>query len=197
MLKLFVPQHTWTNIFFSNFDQASKEGKTAWKLRKEAIDEVDAAVKKCSSLIDTSPQHAKQLGELMRTLRDRLSDSQGNLKPLSARVIGSLLAVTDKGAQVKLGKLVYGPLINAAISDIKKPMREASLEALRCSITVPSIEGGGVNSDALEGFMNAISSELNDGAMKVRLTLRFHQIYNTPLTLFAPVHQGHWSARTT
>lgn len=145
---------------------ASKESKTAWKLRKQAIDEVDAALKKCSALIDTSPQRSKQLGELTRTLRDRLSDSQGNLKPLSARVIGTLLSLTDRNAQVKLGKLVYGPLINGAISDIKKPMREAALEALRSSTRVSSIEGGGLNKDALEGFVNAMASELNDTAIK-------------------------------
>lgn len=120
-------------------------------------------------MIDTSPQSTKQLAELLRALRDRLSDSQGNLKPLSARVIGSLLSVTDRAAQAKLGKLVCGPLINAAISDIKKPMREASLTALRLSTTVSSIEGGGLNKEALESFVNAMASELNDTAIKVRL----------------------------
>ena len=65
--------------------QGSKESKTAWKLRKQAIDEVDGAVKKCSALLDTSPQNLKRLAELLRALRDRLSDSQSNLK------VGSLL----------------------------------------------------------------------------------------------------------
>ena len=110
----------------------------------------------------------KALAELLRALRDRLSDSQGNLKPFSARVIGALLSVTDKTAQVKLGKIVYAPLMNAAMTDIKKPMREASLEALRLSITVPSIEGGGLNKDALESFLTAFAGEVNDTALKVR-----------------------------
>lgn len=127
---------------------------------------MDTALKRCSALIDTSPQCSKQLAELVRCLRDRLSDSQGNLKPLSARVIGSLLSVSDKSAQAKFGKLVYGPLINATMNDIKKPMREASLEALRLATTVSSIEGGGFNRDALEGLVNSIASEVNEAAMK-------------------------------
>lgn len=134
-------------------------------------------------MIDTSPQCSKQLVELVRTLRDRLSDSQGNLKPLSARVIGSLLSVTDRAAQAKYGKLVYGPLINAAMTDIKKPMREASLEALRQSTTLSSIEGGGLNLDALESFVNSIASELNEAAMKVsQCGCHFSQAVNRPQT---------------
>lgn len=105
--------------------------------------------------------------ELLRALRDRLSDSQGNLKPLAARVIGSLFAVMDKAAQAKLGKIVYGPLINATMTDIKKPMRDASLEALRQAMSLPPIEGGGLNDDVLESFINALAGELNDAALKV------------------------------
>jgi hypothetical protein len=124
-------------------------------------------LKKCSGLIDTSPQYSKPLSELMRALRDRLSDSQGNLKPLSARVIGSLLSVMDKHAQAKFGKLVYGPLINNAISDIKKPVRDSALEALKQGTTVSQIEGGGLNKECLEPFVSSMANELSDTAMKV------------------------------
>lgn len=61
-------------------EQGSKESKTAWKLRKQAIDEVDGAVKKCTALLDTSQHNLKRLAELLRALRDRLTDSQSNLK---------------------------------------------------------------------------------------------------------------------
>jgi hypothetical protein len=138
-------------------------------MRKQAIDEVDAALQKCSSLLDCSSQSLKQLAELTRALRDRLSDSQSNLKPLSARVIGTLLSFTDKSAQPKLGKIVYGPLIHAALNDIKKPVRDAALEALRLSISVSSIEGGGINNETLEPFVAALANEVTDAAVKVGL----------------------------
>jgi cytoskeleton-associated protein 5 len=155
-----------TNVpYFLLLSKGSKDGKTAWKLRKQAIDEVDAAVNKCSALIDTSS--IKQYVELLRALRDRLSDSQGNLKPLAARVIGNIFSAMDKAAQAKLGKLVFAPLITATMTDIKKPMREASLEALRQATTIPSIEGGGLNEDVLDSFTNALASEINDTALKV------------------------------
>ena len=128
---------------------------------------MDAALQKCSSLVDCSQQSLKQLAELVRALRDRLSDSQGNLKPLSARVIGLLLSLTDKSTQPKLGKIVYGPLINCAVNDIKKPVRDSSLEALRLSITVSAIEGGGLNKDTFEPFVAALANEVNETSAKV------------------------------
>lgn len=73
----------------------------------------------------------------------------------------------DKPTQARLGKIVYGPLINAAMSDIKKPMRDACLEALHQATTSPSIEGGGLNEAVLESFANALAGELNDAALKV------------------------------
>lgn len=142
----------------------SKDGKTSWKLRKEAIDAVDDAMGKCAGLVDSSP--AKQLIELIRALRDRLSDTQINLKPLAARAIGSVLGNVDPVAQAKLGKIVYAPLLCAAMNDIKKPMREASLASISKIIRAPEMEGNAVNRDALEGLVTALASEINETAVK-------------------------------
>ena len=84
-------------------------------------------------------------------------------------MIGSLFAVIDATTQVKLGTIVHAPLINAAISDIKKPMREASLLALQLSTTKPAIEGGGLNTEALESYLGSLADEINDTALKVSL----------------------------
>lgn len=170
MVRYFSYRRVWRpNILppLEHYSQGAKDGKTAWKIRKQAIDEVDAAVSKCSALLDTSPPALKRLAELVRALRDRLSDSQGNLKPLSARVIGSLLSVTDAHAQAKLGRIVHSPLINGAVNDIKKPVREASLDALIASTTLSSFEGGEINKEAVEGFLAALADEINDTSLKV------------------------------
>ena len=142
----------------------AKEGKAAWKLRKEALDAVEDAMKNATGVIDSSA--AKQLVELIKALRDRLSDTQINLKPLAARAIGKVVGNIDSAAQVKLGKLVYGPLINASMNDIKKPMREASLESLNQVIRTPEIDGASVNRDTLEGFVTSLATEINDTAVK-------------------------------
>jgi cytoskeleton-associated protein 5 len=142
----------------------AKEGKTAWKLRKEALDAVEDAIKSCTGVIDSSS--TKQFVDLIRALRGRLSDTQMNLKPLAARSIGKILGNIDSSAQAKLGKIVYAPLINAAMNDIKKPMRDASLESLNQIIRSPDIDGGKVNRETLDGFVSALASEINETAVK-------------------------------
>jgi len=149
--------------------QGSKDGKASWKIRKEALDDVDAALKRCSGLLDVSGSRMKQVVALLRALRDRLTDTQINLKPLAARVIGVLLSTVDKSTQAKLGRMVFAPLINAAMNDIKKPMRDAALGALQAGTTLASLEGEGVNDEALEEFVTALVSEVNERATRVRL----------------------------
>lgn len=110
------------------------------------------------------------LAKLSKALRDRLSDTQINLKPIAARVIGGMLSSVDKATQAKIGKIVFGPLITAAMNDIKKPMRDASLEALKAGTTVASLDGGGINAEALEEFVVALVNEVNERSSRVSIT---------------------------
>ena len=99
-------------------------------------------------------------------------------------MIGCLFAVMDKSTQAKLGKIVFAPLINATMTDIKKPMRDASLEALRQATTIASIEGGGLNEEVLDSFANAFAGEINDTAIKVR----FKNVWKYLLPTFLADH---------
>ena len=53
------------------------------------------------------------------------------------------------------------------MNDIKKPMRDASLEAIRAGITASSLDGGGLNDLALEGLVSALVTEVNDSSVRV------------------------------
>lgn len=145
--------------------QGSKEGKTAWKMRKEAMDEVAAALEKCNGIISTAS--LKSLVELLRALKERMSDSQSNLKPVASRIIGSILSSVDRGSQAKLGKVVYASLVNAVMNDNRKPMREASLEALKVGTQLSPLEGTGPNELSLEPLMVALVGELGESELKV------------------------------
>lgn len=118
-------------------------------------------------MIDVSGHRLKHLVELSRALKDRLSDTQINLKPIAARTIGALLSKVDKGTQAKLGKVFFAPLINAAMNDIKKPMKDASIDALTAGTTASSLEGDGLNEEALEVFVSALVAEVNEGSSRV------------------------------
>ena len=145
----------------------SKEGKTAWKHRKQALEDVGAALEKCSGLISTSPQTLYAgLVELVRAMKDRLSDSQSNLKPIAAKNIGSLLSHCDRVAQAKLGKLVFGPLINASMTDNKKMMRDGAIMALQAGTELHAMEGGGSNPLALDCLVGCLVSELKGSDFK-------------------------------
>ena len=144
----------------------SREGKTAWKVRKEAMDEVDAVLKKCIGLISTTPSQLKALVDLLRALRERLTDSQSNLKPIAARLIGLILGSVEKTSQGTLGKLVFAPLLNAAINDGRKPMRDAALKALSDGTKAPELEGGEPNGLALESLMVAFVGEVGPTEIK-------------------------------
>lgn len=147
--------------------QGSKEGKTSWKLRKEALEEVEAAVEACCGSIDTNSSRLKQLVELTRSIRDRISDTQINLRPMAARLIGAMLSSVDQNTQAKLGKIVFAPLINAAINDMKKILRDESLNAISAGVTISGIQGNGLNELAAENFVSAFVAEVNEAAIRV------------------------------
>jgi len=164
--------HVFSCVSLSPYSiaQGSKEGKTAWKLRKEALEEIESTIVGCSGLIETDESQMRQLVELIRGLRDRLSDTQINLRPIAARIVGSMLSAVEKSCQAKLGKIVFAPLINAAMNDIKKPLRDASLTSIKAGITASDLDGGGLNELALEYFVAALVSEVNETAIRVSVS---------------------------
>ena len=147
----------------------SNDGKTAWKARKAAMEDLEDVMKRCTGLLDTTS--LKFLVDLLRSLRDRLSDSQSNLKPVAARLIGVIMSATDATSQAKLGKVVYGPLINSAMNDSRAVMHDACMEALKLGTSLPKAEGGGTNVQALEPFLIGLVGELDESDFKVRIFL--------------------------
>jgi hypothetical protein len=132
--------------------------------------------------------------ELIRILRERLSDTQINLRPLAARVVGLVLSSVDKCSQAKIGKIVYTALINSAMNDIKKPVRDASLEAIRQGITVSSLDGDGLNDLGMEGLVGALVEEVNESSIRVRLYYINSVFVFSFSHTFAP---GGWIARNS
>ena len=140
--------------------------KKSWRNRKDALDEVDAALGKCGGLLSTEGKVFVQLKQLAANLRLRINDSQSNLKPLAASVIGSLLSHLDDTAQAKLGSVVFPALVNAAMNDMKKTMRDAAVSALELGTDSPKQNGGGTNALSVEAFISSLESELSDAAIK-------------------------------
>jgi hypothetical protein len=115
--------------------------------------------------LETSPASLKALADLIKSLRDRLSDTQINLRPIAARAIGELLCLLDAPSQAKLGKLAFPALLNSAMNDIKKPVRDASLNSIKAGVRISSMDGGVFNELAAEVLIGCL--EVNDTAIKV------------------------------
>lgn len=130
------------------------------------MEDLDATLQRCPGLIDTNK--LKPLVELLRAVRERLNDSQSNLKPVAARLIGVILSCSDAPTQAKLGKLVYGPLINSAMNDSRKIMHDACMEALVAGTSLSKLEGSGPNELALEPYIVSLVGELDESDFKVR-----------------------------
>lgn len=136
--------------------------------------------------MDTSPSQRKKLADLSRALRERLSDTQINLKPVAAKAIGRLLSAVDSATQAKLGKIVYSPLLNAAMSDIKKPMRDACLAALRAGTALHPIEGGGLSIETVEPLVSSLIGEITESTIRVRTARPLQTILQDNISLTLP-----------
>ena len=142
------------------------DGKNAWKLRKESMEQVIHEANKCCGLLSTNAQSYSNLKELMIALRSRMNDSQSNLKPLAANAMASILCRVDEQSQAKFGKAVFPSLVTASMTDTKKAMRDASRLALEAGTLIPEHNGGGVNSLAFDALVVSLKSELSDAAIK-------------------------------
>ncbi|TMW65550.1 hypothetical protein Poli38472_008192 [Pythium oligandrum] len=105
-------------------DMKCEEDKTAWKKRLAAMDSVQAICEGAGCAIEFT----KPVIELMKGLKARLSDSNANLKVKAAQVIG--VVASSIGPEVAKLSKGLGPSLLSGVSDNKKNMQVASIEAL-------------------------------------------------------------------
>ncbi len=103
------------------------KGKDAWKGRKAAIEDIIAACKASGQHIEAN----RAAADVVKGLKERLSDSQSNLKPLAASAIAEVMVSLPTDAAPKFCRLFHEALLGC-ISDNKKLMREAAISALDC-----------------------------------------------------------------
>lgn len=144
----------------------STEGKTAWKIRRDALDEIKMNVDKCGGLIATNGISFPPLKQLFAALCSRLNDSQSNLKPMAATLIGAIISLVDDDSKAKLGRIVFAALLSGAMNDMKKTMRDAALSAIAMGTEQSKQNGGGTNILAVESLIVCFESSLSEAALK-------------------------------
>lgn len=144
----------------------STEGKTAWKIRRDALDEIKMNVDKCGGLIATNGSSFPPLKQLFAALCSRLNDSQSNLKPMAAILIGAIISLVDDDSKTKLGRIVFAALLSGAMNDMKKTMRDAALSAIAIGTEQSKQNGGGTNILAVESLIVCFESSLSEAALK-------------------------------
>ncbi len=101
------------------------KGKDAWKVRKAVIEDIIAACKASGQHIEAN----RAAAGVIKGLKERLSDSQSNLKPLAASAIAKVMVSLPTDAAPKFCRLFHEALLGC-VSDNKKLMREAAISAL-------------------------------------------------------------------
>ena len=137
------------------------EGKNAWKTRKDAMEAVQAQVKKVDYLVKAGGQ----VLDLLRALKERLSDSQSNLKPLAAGIIADIIYSLDAASSVKYVKVAGFALVSAAMNDNKKTMRDAVFAALERTLR-NSANPDSVNGAVLNGYLGPLTQAIKEGNSK-------------------------------
>lgn len=112
------------------------EGKTSWMNRKTAVEAIIAACEKSAHYLEAN----KGTGEIVKSLKARLNDTQANLKPLAAAAVGHIIASLEVETGVKVLRTIAGPLLGG-LADNKKPMRDATVAALQMAVTLNKENG--------------------------------------------------------
>ncbi|KAI9914582.1 hypothetical protein PsorP6_006802 [Peronosclerospora sorghi] len=102
----------------------SESDKGEWKERSEALDTIQAIFERAGCAIAFT--HPVQ--DVVRLLKDRLSDANANIKVKAANVLATI--ATSVGPDIaKMSKLL-GPSLIAGVADNKKAMQAAALHLL-------------------------------------------------------------------
>lgn len=164
-----IPRQDLMNLVGRDIVQRlnNNDGKNAWQVRKTAIEEVVAGVERSSNYLEAS----KSLAEVLKALRGRLADSQSNLKPLAAAAIAQVVNSVDVAAVPKLLRLV-GEALLGGVSDNKKQMRDAAIEAVGKCVTVD----GSANTAAVDVLLPALATTLVNPNGRLELLTWFQKV---------------------
>lgn len=124
------------------------EGNTSWQNRKTALESILAACERSGHYLDPG----KNAGELVKSLKARMNDTQANLKPLAAAVIGHLVASFELAIGCKLLRLTAEALLGG-LADNKKAMRDATTAAMQVAVTLNKPGEGVIGDPQLVGVM--------------------------------------------
>jgi len=132
------------------------------------LEEIATALEKSGGLLASEESSLTGLIEVTRALRGRLNDSQSNLKPLAARLIGTILNSISSDSKVKIGKIVFSDLISAAMNDNKKIMGQAAIQALEFGVKKGEPESP---NPSMEVFLFSFVNCLKDSEYKVKVLI--------------------------
>lgn len=131
-------------------DLKCEDDKAAWKKRLVAMESVQSICEQTGCAIEFT----KSVGELIRALKPRLSDSNANLKVKAAQVVGIL--ATSIGPEIAKFSKLLGPTLLNGCSDNKKNLQTASLDTLQRWVKHQSITSIG----CMESLLLPLSEQL-------------------------------------
>ncbi len=107
------------------------EGKDSWQIRKAALDKILDACNKSGHFLEFN----KTASETIKHLKQRLSDTQSNLKPLATQVLAHFISSFPADKAAKCVKAI-GSSILSGLSENKKAMRDSTVAALEIIVSL-------------------------------------------------------------
>jgi hypothetical protein len=112
-------------------DMNNLEGKDSWQIRKAAMEKILEGCNASGHYLEFN----KTSIEAIKSLKQRLADTQSNLKILAVQVLSHLIASFSLDKAVKGLKPVVSPML-LGLNDNKKMMRDATIAGLDTIITL-------------------------------------------------------------
>ncbi|OQS08005.1 cytoskeleton-associated protein, partial [Thraustotheca clavata] len=140
-------------------EMQSEEDKAAWKKRLAAMESAQRLCEEAGLAIELT----KTVGELMKALKSRLSDSNANLKVKAVQVIG--VVAQSIGSNVSKLSKGMGANIVSGVSDNKKNMQIACVETLNKWV----FHDGSTSTHCLESLLPFISDGLRNSVGRAEL----------------------------
>jgi cytoskeleton-associated protein 5 len=137
-----IPRCDITSILDKNIinELNCTDGKTSWQNRKIALESIIASCENSGYFIEAN----KGTSEILKGVKNRITDTQANLKPIAVTAIGKIIASLSPESGCKYLRVVSCDLIGG-LADNKNSMRIATTAALQMAVTLNAPPGEGAN----------------------------------------------------
>lgn len=174
-----IPRCDITSILDKNIitELNFTDSKTSWQNRKIALESIISSCENSGYFIEAN----KGTSEILKAVKNRINDTQANLKPIAVTAIGKIIASLAPESGCKYLRVVSSDLIGG-LADNKNAMRNATIAAMQMAVTLNATPGEGADAPVANvSLLNILLAPLGEaltttpiGRMEILTWLLLH-----------------------